>query len=377
MSYMVLHMNKFKADAIRGIENHNSRSRKSQSNPDIDYSRAKDNYELLENPPVNYADAIQSRIDDLLLVKAVRKDAVRMCGLIVSSDTAFFEGFSAEETRRFFEESKAFLSDFVGKENVIAATVHMDEKTPHMHFMHVPITKDGRLNANKIYTRESLRKLQSDLPDYLQSKGFEIQRGVEQEAGAAKKHLNTREYKQQQEAVKALQAQEKSLREQMEAYEALVQKAEDFLQENDAVPDASFFNYKEVISMAREIIMRQKEALLFQTKHKKEAEDLTEQAEALRRKIAELQKSKQELYDTFVSKVEAQKDRITRLKKRIDQDRSFITHPQIAPLHEEFWAERRREYQQGVANQAAKEQSVGEGAQRSAGATGQSVLRMR
>ncbi len=87
------------------------------------------------------------------------KDAVRICSLIVSSDSAFFEKLSPEETRRFFEESKSFLTEFVGPENVISIMVHMDEKTPHMHFLHIPITREGRLSAKTIYTRESLKKL--------------------------------------------------------------------------------------------------------------------------------------------------------------------------------------------------------------------------
>lgn len=97
-----------------------------------------------------------------------------MCGLIVTSDKAFFDGLTPEETRRFFEESKAFLTEFVGAENVVSAMVHMDEKTPHMHFLHVPVTPDGRLNANKIYTRQSLRKLQSGLPAHLQSRASSL-----------------------------------------------------------------------------------------------------------------------------------------------------------------------------------------------------------
>ena len=40
MSYLVLHMDKFKKDAIRGIQSHNRRERESHSNPDIDYSRS-------------------------------------------------------------------------------------------------------------------------------------------------------------------------------------------------------------------------------------------------------------------------------------------------------------------------------------------------
>ena len=108
MSYLVLHMDKFKKEAVRGIQSHNRRERESHSNPDIDYQRSRDNYELHDKAATNYAQAIQRRIDDLQMIKAVRKDAVHMCGLIITSDSAFFKSLSPEETRRFFEESKAF-----------------------------------------------------------------------------------------------------------------------------------------------------------------------------------------------------------------------------------------------------------------------------
>jgi hypothetical protein len=143
-------MDKFKKEAVRGIQSHNRRERESHSNPDIDYERSAGNYELHDHAAENYTGAVQKRIDDLLLVKAVRKDAVHMCGLIVSSDSDFFKKLSPEDTRRFFEESKAFLTEFVGAENVISAMVHMDEKTPHMHFLHVPVTPEGRLSAKTI-----------------------------------------------------------------------------------------------------------------------------------------------------------------------------------------------------------------------------------
>ena len=216
MSFLVLHMDKFKKEAVRGIQSHNRRERESRSNPDIDYERSAGNYDLHEHAAENYSEAIQNRIDDLLLVKAVRKDAVHMCGLIVSSDSAFFEKLSPEDTRRFFEESKAFLTDFVGAENVVSAMVHLDEKTPHMHFLHVPVTQDGRLNANKIYTRESLKMLQTELPRHLQSRGFDLQRGVEQEPGAKKRHLNTREFKQQQEALHSLEKEAQAVSAELE-----------------------------------------------------------------------------------------------------------------------------------------------------------------
>lgn len=275
MSYIILHMDKFKKEAVRGIQSHNTRERESHTNPDIDYERSSHNYDLYESAAENYAEAIQNRIDDLLLVKAVRKDAVHMCGLIVSSDSAFFEKLSPEDTKRFFEESKAFLTEFVGAENVISAMVHVDEKTPHIHFLHVPVTPDNRLNANKIYTRESLKKLQTELPRHLQSRGFDLQRGVEQEPGAKKRHLNTREFKQQQEALRSLekeaqvvsaeleqrQREESALQGRLQSIKRQAQEAEAVLAEQTDIPKASMLNFKSVLETAQEIIERQKKAL--------------------------------------------------------------------------------------------------------------------
>lgn len=314
MSYLVLHMNKFQKDGIRGIQSHNQRERESHSNPDIDYDRSFQNYDLCPSAPENYPQFIQNRIDDLLLVKAVRKDAVHMCGLIVSSDSAFFERLSPEETRRFFEESAAFLTEFVGRENVISAKVHMDEKTPHMHFLHVPVTPDGRLSANKIYTRESLRKLQTELPRYLQERGFEIQRGVEQTSGSAKKHLDTREFKQQQEALRHLEKEvatqnaelerkrqeESALAERLLFYEQQAEEAKKILSENTELPQASVFNFKSVLENARAIMDRQKKALAVKRR-------VDDENARLKNQVAELQKAARAL-NHIIARLEAEKE---------------------------------------------------------------------
>ena len=76
----------------------------------------------------DYASAVQSRIEALNLPKAVRKDAVVLCGLIVTSDLPFFARLPPEEQRRFFEESRDFLARAVGSENVISSMILRDEK---------------------------------------------------------------------------------------------------------------------------------------------------------------------------------------------------------------------------------------------------------
>ncbi len=354
MSYLVLHMDKFKKDAIRGIQSHNRRERESHSNPDIDYSRSVGNYDLHESASDNYAQAIQNRIDDLLMVKAVRKDAVHLCGLIVSSDKSFFIRMGKEETRRFFEEAAAYLTDFVGRENVISAMVHMDEKTPHMHFLHVPVTQDGRLSANSIYTRASLKKLQTELPIYLQSRGFEIQRGVEQKPGSAKKHLDTREFKQQQEAMNnlileseelaqssrkildALEQREEELKKSLKEYERQAEEAEKILQGDSSLPKASLFNYQSVLKKASSIIAELKKALAVTHIAQKQKENLQKEVEALRKKQAQLEAEytahRKQSHEEKVE-LEAQ---LKKMKRVTAGYQEFLRQPEIRPLHIDF-----------------------------------------
>lgn len=373
MSFIVLHMDKFKKEAVRGIQSHNERERESHSNPDIDYERSSANYDLCDHPTDNYSEVIQNRIDDLLLVKAVRKDAVHMCGLIVSSDSAFFEKLSPEESRRFFEASKAFLADFVGPENVISAKVHMDEKTPHMHFMHVPVTPDGRLNANKIYTRESLKKLQTELPAYLQSRGFELERGIEQGPGAAKKHLNTREFKQHQEALSSLQKEaeavsaeleqrqreESALQERLQSIERQAQEAEKTLAEQTDIPKASMLNFKSVLETAQEIIERQKKALAAKgivsaqnEKQQVEIHNLRATVTALHTKIGHLEKEREEERKQSNASIRSLNNANQNLAARLEEtERFFRWNTTASMMRDEYEREQRQEAQRKAAEQ--------------------------
>lgn len=284
-----------------------------------------------------------------------------MCGLIVTSDKAFFDGLTPEETRRFFEESKAFLTEFVGAENVVSAMVHMDEKTPHMHFLHVPVTSDGRLNANKIYTRQSLRKLQSGLPAHLQSRGFVIERGVEQTPGSAKRHLDTREFKQQQEAlekliqeseetsrnsrqlISALEQREEELRKSIEEYERQAEEAEKVLREETDLPKASFLNYPSVLKKASSLIGELKKALAVKHLVQTEKEILQREVDTLRGKLTRLEAG----YTTHRKQSHEEKEelekQLKKMKRMMAGYQEFLRLPEIRPLHIEFVERKRAE----------------------------------
>ena len=89
------------------------------------------------------------------------------------------------------------------KKNIISAVVHLDEGTPHLHLVFVPVvhTKDKEdKDIEKICARDfwkgrdSYRKLQDAYFEYVTSKGFDLERGLYVEE-TNRKNLSVEEFK--------------------------------------------------------------------------------------------------------------------------------------------------------------------------------------
>lgn len=195
MSYGIVRVQKFSSGSIKGIEIHDRREKEgvSHTNKDIDWARTDQNYDLHPAQNRSFQKAVKNRIGQLHLPKAVRKDAVVMAQVLVTSDHEFFEWMLPHEIQQFFIDSYDFLAKRYGTENIISATVHLDERTPHMHFNFVPVTTDGRLSAKDILTRKSLIEQQTAFFEQV-GKKYGLYRGIQ---GSKEKHLETVEYKHQ------------------------------------------------------------------------------------------------------------------------------------------------------------------------------------
>src|SRR5699024_6739173 len=110
-----------------------------------------------------------------------------------------FKGMSEDETRQFFEDTLEFVKDEYGAENIMYATVHLDEKTPHMHFGFVPLTKDGRLSAKEVLgNKKKMSLLQDKFNDYVNEKGYKLER-EERAIETERKHVDMNNFKQKTE----------------------------------------------------------------------------------------------------------------------------------------------------------------------------------
>lgn len=223
MSYAVVRMQKMKAHDLKGIQFHNQRERESRTNSDIDKERSHENYDLVHDEKIDYNQHVKEIIESQKTgTRKTRKDAVLVNELLVTSDKDFFDCLDPAEQKRFFEESYKLFSERYGEQNIAYATVHMDEKTPHMHVGVVPM-RDGKLQGKNVFNRQELLWLQDKFPEHMQKLGFDLERG---EKGSTREHLETREFKKQT-LEKEIDFLEKNLQEKKNELLALNEKVPD------------------------------------------------------------------------------------------------------------------------------------------------------
>nr|WP_191265394.1 MobV family relaxase [Levilactobacillus zymae]QNI18402.1 Putative protein ORF2 [Levilactobacillus zymae] len=223
MSFVVARMQKLKADNLVGLGNHDQRKTSNHSNQDIDVSRSHLNYDLVAGRTQNFKTDIQNYIDNRKASqRAVRKDAVLANEWVITSDKGFFEQLDERQTRAYFETAKQYFADNFGDENIRYAIVHLDESTPHMHMGIVPFDNENKLSAKRVFNREALQKVQDELPEFLQAKGFKIERG---QKDTKRKNLTVPEYKAMQDnlaenkqELETVKADTKKQRQEFEAF---------------------------------------------------------------------------------------------------------------------------------------------------------------
>ena len=124
--------------------------------------------------------------------------------LMFTATHKFFDNMSKEEIMRWANTCMDFVYNDLGykKEQILHATLHMDELTSHIHCVVVPLVKklDKRTNterytiSKKQYIKDNihLSELQDIYNLRLREKGFELERGIK---GSDRKHIKIKKFK--------------------------------------------------------------------------------------------------------------------------------------------------------------------------------------
>ena len=176
-NYAIMRIEKRKLASVGRIGKHNERLKSEyKSNPDIDPAKKDLNYHLIE-PRTSYRNAVLKRIEEVGARR--RKDSVVMQDCFIGATPEWIIPKPPEEQEQYFRHALAFFEEKIGKENIVSAVVHMDEKTPHMHLCFVPITKDGRLSSKEIIGGpKGLIKWQDEFYEHMTRQYPDLTRGT-------------------------------------------------------------------------------------------------------------------------------------------------------------------------------------------------------
>ncbi len=209
--HAILRFTKHKAGPAGALEAHHERTKeKYASNPDIDVTRSKDNFHIIQ-PKQRYRQEINSRI------KAAgcktRKDSTMFVDTLITASPEFFEGRNRKDIQAYFTEAVTFIEQKIGRGNIFSAVVHMDEKTPHLHLCFTPITEDGRLSAKEILgNRAQLSRWQDEFHAHMKKTFPALKRG-ESALVTKRKHIPTWLFKQSVSLLKQQKAIEQAVSE--------------------------------------------------------------------------------------------------------------------------------------------------------------------
>lgn len=204
------------------IGSHNKREKKAyNSNPDIDIEKSKDNIELI---PLSdkYVKGFYNIVKDYRKeheerMKTEREDRKKTFRqmldgsnnvvadeLLFTATNRFFENMTREDIKEWADTCMEFVYNDLGytKEQVLHSVIHLDEKTPHIHCVVVPLVRkfDKRTNterytiSKKQYIKDKihLSELQDLYHKRLTDKGYDLERGIK---GSDRKHIKIKDYK--------------------------------------------------------------------------------------------------------------------------------------------------------------------------------------
>lgn len=224
MSYAIFRVEPInKLKDLGQIGAHNTRTKEAyKSNPDIDKSKSINNINLV---PITHKDYYTSYMN---LVKDYKKqhdekqkierenrkktfsqmlddsNSVVADELLFTSDKEFFKDMTRNEIIKWAECCMDFVYEDIGydKWQILNATIHMDEKTPHLHRVVVPLIKkfDKRSNqekwtiSKKQYMKDKnyLSTLQDKYHERMINNSYDLDRGIK---NSDNEHIDIKQYK--------------------------------------------------------------------------------------------------------------------------------------------------------------------------------------
>ena len=193
MSYAIIRNEKYTKDQLACLSPHNERVKKVYSNENIDKTKSHLNYHIKQPRYINYLKEFKRLKEENNLRGQLHKNSIYACEMIITSNSEFFKKLKGsskpnQKIQQFFQNAYDFICNYnnLGAENIISAVVHLDEKTPHMHIVFIPVVTSKDKDGNSIRKiggydfwkeKNSYNILQDRFYKYVTEKGYNLERG--------------------------------------------------------------------------------------------------------------------------------------------------------------------------------------------------------
>lgn len=193
--YCVMRLEKRKAGDLAGLQKEARREL-----PETNYNNRVNLQDSQDNIYLRDSNNWLMDIRKAIQAAGARERSNSVVGIdgIYTASPEWFEGKSEGEVLKYFYQCLTFHEEHYGK--VISAIVHMDETTPHLHVMSIPLTQDGRLSARDLIgNKGQMRQLQTEFYEQV-GKQFGLQRGQERNPEDRRDHITAQEHRLHQNA---------------------------------------------------------------------------------------------------------------------------------------------------------------------------------
>lgn len=318
MQQLAINLKHFGRDAVYKIGQESTRHADGYAN-NVDASRRLENYCASTGKAVgniNHRELVEAELDKYTHIeqrkargshggrprkvrvynddnRVIRVNANWMSGCIITLQRETAREWGADKVRDYFRDCSNFLEQRYGHK--ISDVVHRDEDNPHMHYYFVPLDERGHLNTDGLFKKKDLKQLHTDLAQYLQERGYEVERG-----GNTGKQRYTK-------SIKALKAVTAAMADrQVAAFDALNARCENIACNGKIEPPTGFLarlgaavagieceaGYYRVAGNDMSVI---RDAALQAASEQERADELARQAAAQAKAIAELRADNERL----------------------------------------------------------------------------------
>lgn len=252
------------------------------------------------------------------------------------------------EVTEHLESMIDFYGDLYGRHNLLSATMHLDEKSPHVHLMVTPIDEEGRLrNASFIADgrgpKSGFARNDRNMREHLAARGYDVD---PEPRRVRKSHMSVEEYaryEQEQEDLKAAQVEieDRELKIGRREKQVEARSAEVRIREHQVASQTYELNGREaqLRTAAAAVERREQEAAESRSKAVEQQREAAE-ARRLADEAREAHNGSWEAAKELISTIKGVQMPASQVKKVVSARDAAIAAKKAADAREATWAER-------------------------------------